>query len=83
VIRQAALANVAIYTVDPRGLRAPGGASVASRGIGPAFASPGLDSAGMALSMATRAKVSRGDVDVRARQRYAPMSDSASLGSSQ
>ncbi len=31
VIRQAALANVAIYTVDPRGLRAPGNASVASR----------------------------------------------------
>lgn len=31
VIRQAALANVAIYTVDPRGLRAPGHAAVASR----------------------------------------------------
>lgn len=33
VIRQAALANVAIYTVDPRGLRAPGHASVASRNM--------------------------------------------------
>lgn len=31
VIRQAALANVAIYTVDPRGLRAPGHAAIASR----------------------------------------------------
>lgn len=31
VLRQAALSNVAIYTVDPRGLRAPGSASVASR----------------------------------------------------
>jgi VWFA-related protein len=31
VLRQAALSNVAIYTVDPRGLRAPGSASVGSR----------------------------------------------------
>ncbi len=31
VIRQAALANVALYTVDPRGLRAPGGAWKPSR----------------------------------------------------
>lgn len=31
VIRQAALANVSIYTVDPRGLRAPGSASIPSR----------------------------------------------------
>ena len=35
VIRQAALANVAIYTVDPRGLRAPGMVSVASREMSP------------------------------------------------
>ena len=33
VLRHAALANVAIYTVDPRGLRAPGGADVASREV--------------------------------------------------
>ncbi len=39
VIRQAALANVAIYTVDPRGLRAPGSASVASRQMSGANAS--------------------------------------------
>lgn len=44
VIRQAALANVAIYTVDPRGLRAPGNASVASRHtLQPVFAPSGLD----------------------------------------
>ncbi len=33
VLREAALANIAIYTIDPRGLRAPGGASVASRNM--------------------------------------------------
>lgn len=33
VLREAALSNVAIYTVDPRGLRAPSGAQVASRAM--------------------------------------------------
>lgn len=36
VLRQAAVANIAIYTVDPRGLRAPGLASTATRTMTPA-----------------------------------------------
>ena len=36
VLRQAAIANVAIYTVDPRGLRAPGLASTTTRTVTPA-----------------------------------------------
>jgi VWFA-related protein len=48
VLREAALANVAIYTIDPRGLRAQDTASVPSRlstppaGSGPADAGPAL-----------------------------------------
>jgi VWFA-related protein len=147
VIRQAALANVAIYTVDPRGLRAPGGASVASRNTAqPGFAPSGMDSpfatghlssanddvtgslAVLALNTggiqtrwtndltanldrmmqdsrqyyrlayaqpdppkgkkqpsarSIKVKVSRRDVAVRARQRYAPVSGTTSAGSSQ
>jgi VWFA-related protein len=33
VLREAAMSNVAIYTVDPRGLVAPGGAQIASRDV--------------------------------------------------
>jgi VWFA-related protein len=147
VLRQAALANVAIYTVDPRGLRAPGGASVASRHtVQPVFSPLGMDSplstglrssanddvtgslAVLALNTggiqtrwtndltanldrliqdsrqyyrmayaqpdpprgktqpaarSIKVKVSRGDVDVRARRRYAPVSGRASSGSNQ
>jgi VWFA-related protein len=45
VLKEAALGNVAIYTVDPRGLRAPSAAQVASRGLPLSFPGPGSASA--------------------------------------
>ena len=46
VLRRAALANVAIYTIDPRGLRAQGSASVPSRHLAADYsAQPSLDGA--------------------------------------
>ena len=132
VLREAALANIAIYTIDPRGLRAPGGASVASRSmvtasdigqvtstmpssmlssdLGGSLASLAINTGGIQTrwtndltanfdrlvsdsrqyyrlayvqpdptpgrkqpsSRTIKVKVSRDDVDVRARQRYAP-----------
>jgi len=124
VLREAALANVAIYTIDPRGLRAPGSSSVASRNMEPTHdADPMLagEASGSLASLAINTggiqtrwtndltanfdrlvsesrqyyrlayaqpdprpgrkqppsrtitvSVARDDVDVRARQRYAP-----------
>jgi VWFA-related protein len=144
VIRQAALSNVAIYTIDPRGLRAPGGAGAVSRqmpssagnGDGMSLFAEGastwsddvtgslavlaLNTGGIQTrwtndlsanlsrmvqdsrqyyrlayaqpdpprgkkqptSRTIKVRVSRGDTEVRARQRYAPVSASASSGGS-
>lgn len=46
VLRRTALANVAIYTIDPRGLRAQGGAWVPSRNVDPGYAAQSPDNLG-------------------------------------
>ena len=54
VLRRAALGNVAIYTVDPRGLRAESYTSVPSRNMDPGYsAQPSLDNLGAAGTYAT------------------------------